>query len=506
MIPSPTALGYDPHAPSCPEEALVLWELYAHDPVRWIEDGCVQIQTQDEGGAPWDRLRLWPAQVEVVRALFEGRRVVVLKARQLGLTWLCAALLAHVLVFAPGSTALIVSLREAEAVKALDRARGIYKRLPRWMRARKILKGEDGGTSLELSTGSQLIALPSNRGDSYTARAVLVDEASLIPNLASLLASVEPAVGDQGRLWLVSRANKDEPEGAFARLAHGACVERKGRWRGIFLPWDARPGRDAAWYADQVEASLKLDGTLDTVQEQFPATPAEALAPRLAQVRIPWVWLEALACVRPLLAPQGPLAAQLLDLRLYEQPSPSLSYVIGADPAEGLPTSDDSALTVLEALTGRLVAAANAKLDTKQFPRLLFAVSKYFGHAPILVERNNHGHAVLDALAALGAPLVNGPDGRPGLAISAPVKTRSWDEVAAELSSAASSPDPQSLLYLPDPQTRAQLGSVKRRTLKAPDGQHDDLADAYRTAQWARANRESAWLDAFDHPNLGARL
>lgn len=471
-------LSYDPYRPSCAEEALALWELYAQDPLRWIDDGCVWIQTRDgEAGAPWEPLRLWPAQREVVRLLHTEPRLVGFKARQLGFTWLAVALLIHAAVFKLGSTCLILSLREEEAIGALDRGRGIYARLPRWQRAAKILKGQDGGTQLHLSTGSKLHALSSKGGDSHTADAVLVDESALIPDLARVLARVEPTVGDGGRLWLVSRANKDEPEGTFANLARAACVDRTGPWRGIFLPWHSRPGRDAAWYEGQRAKSLAVDGTLDTLHEQYPADPSEALAPRVAQVRIPWAWLVGTWSPLPQLSTDVPL------LHLYERPDLALAYVIGADPAEGLPTSDDSAAVVLELQTGRLVAALGGKLDpAKEFPQAIAALSRMFGHAPALVERNNHGHATNAALEALGVPLLDGPDGRPGLAISAPIKTLTWDNVAAILREGAEA----GLPLIPDAQVRAQLALVQRRTLKAPTGQRDDYADAYRTAQWAR--------------------
>jgi len=471
-------LGYDPYHPSCPEEALALWEIYAQDPLRWIDDGCVWIQTREgETGAPWEPLRLWPAQREVVRLLHTEARLVGFKARQLGFTWLAVAMLIHTAVFKLGSTGLILSLREEEAIGALDRGRGIYARLPRWQRAAKLLKGQDGGTVLHLSTGSKIHALSSKGGDSHTADAVLVDEAALIPDLARVLARVEPTVGDGGRLWLVSRANKDEPEGTFASLARASCVDKTGPWHGIFLPWHTRPGRDAAWYDGQRAKSLAVDGTLDTLHEQYPAEPAEALAPRVAQVRIPWGWL--VGSWSPL--PQLPTDVSLL--RLYERPDPALAYVIGADPAQGLPTSDDSAAVVLGLQTGRLVAALGGKLDpAREFPAALAALSRMFNHAPILVEENNHGHAVLGELAHLGAPLLDGPSGRPGLSISAPIKTLTWDNTATILREASEASVP----LIPDAQVRAQLALVQRRTLKAPQGQHDDYADAYRTAQWAR--------------------
>lgn len=482
MISSPAALGYDPHAPSCPEEALVLWELYAHDPVRWIEDGCVQIQTQDEGGAPWEVLRLWPAQVEVVRALHEGRRTVMLKARQLGLTWLCAALLVHEAIFTPGSTGLIISLRETEAVKTLDRVRGIYRRLPRWMQARRLLKGEDGGTELMLSTGSQIIALPSHRGDSYTAKFVLIDEAALIPNLARLLGSIDPTVADSGRICLVSRANKADPQGHFATLAR-AAFRGTSVWRGLFLPWSARPGRDAAWYDTQRQNSLDVCGNLDQLHEQYPSTIEEALAPSSSTTRLPTHHVSAIGKALP----HSPFLAHPL-VRIYRPYDPEMHYALGVDVAEGVDGGDDSAVSVVCLETGEQVATSAGLLEPgAELPEVVRLLSEAYGNAPALIERNSIGVAAINALRGV-VKLILGPDGKIGYQKNASSKASLWTDVAsvvfATYKDLVAGVDVAPLIY--DPLTLSQVALIQRETCKAPKGSHDDAADAWALAQWAR--------------------
>lgn len=482
MTAPPAALGYNPHAPSCPEEALALWELYAHDPVRWIEDGCVQIQTQDEGGAPWETLRLWPAQVEVVRALFEGRRMVVLKARQLGLTWLCAVLFVHGLVFAPGSTGLIISLREAEAIKTLDRVRGTYRRLPRWMRARQMLKGEDAGTELALSTGSEVIALPSHRGDSYTARFVLVDEAALIPDLARLLGSIDPTVADSGRICLVSRANKADPQGHFAAIAR-AAFQGTSVWSGLFLPWSARPGRTAQWYETQRQNSLDVGGNLDQLFEQYPETIEQALAPSSSTTRLPTHHVSVVGKALP----HRPLAGHSL-VRIFKGFDPELCYVIGVDVAEGVDGGDDSAASVICVETGEQVASVAGLLDPgAELPEVVRLLSDAYGGAPVLVERNAIGVATINALKGV-VKLLLGPDGKIGYQKNATSKATLWTDVASVVLAAykdlAAGADVAPLIY--DPLTLSQVALIQRETCKAPKGSRDDAADAWALAQWAR--------------------
>lgn len=471
---------------------LAQWQHYRSNIHAWAHD-CVQIQiSDDDAGAPWIPLRLWPAQVELLEQMRTKRRLLVLKARQLGMTWLALVRVLHEVVFTPGSKALLLSLRETEAIAALRRLAGMYRRLPAWQKAEKALRGLDSGGTLTLSTGSEVVALPSHRGDSYTPRIVVVDEASLIPGLASLLGSVEPTVGDQGQIMLISRANKQDPSGTFARLCEQA-LGGGSSWHVAFLPWHARPDRDEAWYARQRQASLDVDGTLDTLHGQYPSTPYEALAPSTGDRRIPAAWLA--PCVEITTARRR-LGS---GVEIFREPDPNRRYVIGADPAQGLESGDDSALCVLDADTGEEVAAGCAKWEPKHvFPEVLREVSELYFGAPILVEVNNHGHAVIGALQSLGVDLLLGLGSSPGFEKSPSSKARLWTDVVGEVQARAQlrsaegfadaaweDQDPAPPL-IRSARTASQAGLLEAATCKAPAGEHDDAADAWGLAQWAR--------------------
>ena len=63
---------------------------------------------------------LWPAQRAALRAMHDNRLNIVLKARQLGVTWLALAYAAHVMITTPGATVIALSRTEEEA-KELSR-------------------------------------------------------------------------------------------------------------------------------------------------------------------------------------------------------------------------------------------------------------------------------------------------------------------------------------------------------------------------------------------------
>ncbi len=96
------------------------------------------------------------------------------------------------------------------------------------------------------------------------------------------------------------------------------------------------------------------------------------------------------------------------------RPTRASLYVIGADPAEGNPQSDESAAVVLDTDTNERSPARPA-LDPELFAARLVQLARLYGGGPILVERNNHGHAVLQALRSSGW-VVYGRDHAAGLA------------------------------------------------------------------------------------------
>ena len=83
---------------------------------------------------------------------------------------------------------------------------------------------------------------------------------------------------------------------------------------------------------------------------------------------------------------------------IWREPLPDRRYVLFADPAEGV-QRDNSAICVIDAVTFEQVAeyASNTIPPTK-FARTINRVGRYFNNALAAVERNNHGHTVLDRL------------------------------------------------------------------------------------------------------------
>ena len=62
---------------------------------------------------------------------------LVLKARQIGITWLAAGYALWKLLTMPGTRALVVSINEDEAIKVVNRIFDMFVSLPEHLRSRR---------------------------------------------------------------------------------------------------------------------------------------------------------------------------------------------------------------------------------------------------------------------------------------------------------------------------------------------------------------------------------
>lgn len=444
--------------------------------------------------ADWIPFRLWPAQMQVLDAIHENQLTIILKARQLGISWLALSYGLWTILFRPIASVSIFSRRETEAIYMIsnERLRGIYNHLPAWMKT-GYRATVDSGKEWILSNGSAIRAFPTSAGDSYVSTLAIMDEADLAPDLNQLMGAVKPTIDTGGKLVLLSRSNKAEPNSEFKRIYRGAKAGENA-WHPVFLPWTVHPQRDELWYERQRRDVLSRTGSLDDLYEQYPATDTEALAAKTLDKRISPLWLIGSYEERkPIRCKDAPALPQL---EIYYPPVPGKRYVLGADPAEGNPTSDDSALIVVEIDTGREAATLTGKVEPSVFASYIAQISAFYNHAPAMVERNNHGHSVIAWLEEHGrrTRLLLGHDAeiwktdrktrkkrksmKAGWLSSTLGKTILYTSCSEFFR--ASSEAGCKVLY--DFKTYTQLCSIEASSLAAPQGDHDDRADAFALA------------------------
>jgi hypothetical protein len=130
---------------------------------------------------------------------------------------------------------------------------------------------------------------------------------------------------------------------------------------------------------------------------------------------------------------------------------------------------------VLDRDTGEEVAALAGKFQPAVFASHIDPVGRWYNGAPVQVERNNHGHAVLLWLRNNNRLYVlAGHDGGEGWLSSSKGKALLYDGASDAFREGAT--------VLHSFATFTQLASIEGSTLRATEGESDDRADAYALA------------------------
>lgn len=249
------------------------------NPVYFVEQ-YVRIEDKDTPGllVPF---RLWPAQRDALLAFASYRLNIVLKARQLGLTWLALAEASRLLALSPGRTVVALSRSEEEAKELVRRMGVILRGMPEFAAGQgAVPPGWQGpvfrttamAVSLTWPDGPEGVfkAFPSGPsvGRSFTADLILLDEWAFQQYDREIWRSAFPVINRPagGRVIGLSTIRRGS-------LFEELYTDPGNGFHKIFLPWNTDPRRDAAWY----QATLLALGE-DGARQEYPASAEEALA------------------------------------------------------------------------------------------------------------------------------------------------------------------------------------------------------------------------------------
>ena len=385
-IPSPPA-SPDPGAADLTREYIAC----AQSPSYFLDRYCYII---DPVLGPME-FKLWDWQADLIKKWHREHRVVVLKARQLGASWMAAGYALWHAIFNKGATVLLISDKQDNAVVLLSKAEYMYDRLPQWLRPQL---GKHNETTLQFKRmNSKISVLPSTEdaGRGEAASLVIVDEAAFHPYAQRNYAAYKPTVDAGGKLIVISTA---KGRGSFF---HSLWTDAPGNgFTPVFLSWRLRPGRDDQW----LEAhKLEYSSAPHLFQEEYPDNPVDAFVTSSG-------CLFDIARIREMLVECRPPRETRMNgmLKLWQAPIVGRKYVLGADVAEGHDVGngryDYSGAAVYDWQTCVHVADLHGQWPLDKFAQLLNDLGREYGNALLGVEANNHGHAVLLVLQQLSYP------------------------------------------------------------------------------------------------------
>lgn len=329
----------------------------------------------------------------------------------------------------------------------------------------KPTKGKDsgkGGMTFPLLTGSYELGTARNAetGRGFTAQFVHGSEVAFWPFAEEILAGVMQAVPNADGSEIILESTANGVGGIFYQYVMNA-LQGKGEFEIIFVPWYwqdeyqdkilERFIRDESELELAAEIKNHCDGAkynfllsdaqlqwrrkkivelgIDKFHQEYPSNIEEAflfsgrpvfdlkgMIATLKLCRSPIAWYRVSFGEKKLIKlSRAEVQALKCDdkgvtfdaaanlIQVWGEPVDGQQYAFAADVAEGLESGDFSAFDMLDHL-GSQVAHYHGHLDTDLYGQLLYIIGLHYNTAFLGVERNNHGHAVLQRLKDLLYP------------------------------------------------------------------------------------------------------
>lgn len=267
---------------------------------------------------------MWPHLQHLIWAVYNKPLVIVLKAKQIGVSHTMANIALH-WTYRTGANVLMISSGQDEAGDLLQKSRFTNEYLPKFLRQET---DHDGMGLLSFKgSHSRIISLPSTRdaGIGQTGSLVICDENEFHEYAAENYAQVKPTVDAGAHMVVVSTVDKAKVDSHFKTLWREARAGRNNFYP-IFMDCFSRPGRDEEWYTrTQKDYYLKWQ-----FEANYPRTEEEALSPLTGRSVFPGEILYKMMedTDKPLELRQGATS-------IYLRPKIGTHYIAGADIAEG---------------------------------------------------------------------------------------------------------------------------------------------------------------------------
>lgn len=380
------------------------WRRASRD-IDWFAENFWTIQHPEKGRILFE---MRDAQVNTLDAFLSQRRVIILKARQIGFSTLSSLYTFWRAFFQADQQIVMLSKGERESVELLAKVKYGIKGLPDWIKDRGPQIVQETQSKIVFDNGSVIESLPSKsdpaRGRSVTV--VIVDEWAFLENPAEAWASIEPIADIGGQVIGLSTANG---AGTFFHEMWTKAETGASDFYPIFFSWEAVPERDALWYE-----SKKRDLLPWQLAQEYPSNPEEAFI----RSGNPVFDIDSLRTFET----QPPKMGQLRStshksaefvrnekgaLQIWQFPQHGHVYCIGADVAEGLEHGDYSVAWVLDAKTGECVAKWRDHVPPDIFGTVILPQLGYFYNAALIApEVNNHGYSTCVNLRDTSYPYI----------------------------------------------------------------------------------------------------
>jgi hypothetical protein len=242
------------------------------------------VQIEDKANKTAMPFKLWMSQREVLPNIVKNRLLIILKAQQLGLTWLTAAYVLWQALRNKLYLAVVISVTEDLSVEFLDRIYFMLDRLPLWMtpaniktRSKQVLEFERVHEGVKYSSIIKSLPTTEMGAQSKTPNLLVMDE-TCKNRLASSIFNASYAGIEQakGQIIIISNSIKEGAGWFWTKGIYTDSMKGINRFKRIFLSWRAHPYRPD----DFKELAIKGGMSERECNERFPDTEEDAISER----------------------------------------------------------------------------------------------------------------------------------------------------------------------------------------------------------------------------------
>jgi len=331
---------------------------------------------------------LYPFQEKVLQDFQSHNKIIILKARQLGISTLSAAFCLWYALFNEGKNILFVSKRQKDAIGLIDKVRVMHQNLPVWLKS--FAKTVDYNKQTISFTNDSKISAESTTEDTgrSTSNAIVIcDEFAFVAYQEKLLTSVQQSA-QTGKVFVISTpngvGNKFHKMWIDATAGHNLYYP-------IRLKWDIHPNHDQKWRDEQTqELGYRLAN--QECDCDFLSSGNSVIDPQIIDRLKKTTIREPIKKV-----------GHNNDLWIWELPLPGRDYLISADVSRGN-GKDYSACHVIDLESCEQVAEFKGMIGTRKYARMLFELGLEYNIALMIVENANIGWDVVQELIQLDYP------------------------------------------------------------------------------------------------------
>ena len=359
------------------KDQILEYQKCASDPLYFMEN-YVKIVSLDHGLVPF---KMYDFQRKIVQTIHDNRFTICKLPRQSGKSTTTISYLLHFALFNPNSNIAILANKSSTARDILSRLQLAYENLPKWLQ-QGVINWNKG--NIELENKSTIVAAATSssaiRGGSYNI--IFLDEFAFVPvNIAEMFfSSVYPTIssGQKTKMIIVST-----PYGMNHYYKLWTDAENGNNdYVPIEVHWSEVPGRDEEWKEATIRNTSK-----EQFQQEFECDFLGSVDTLINPTKI-----KSTPYITPLTSQGG--------LQMFEKPQKDKIYVCTVDVARG--TSKDYSAFIIFDVTQtpyRVVATyRNNEIKPYVFPNVIEQACKGYNKAHILVEVNDLGQQISDAL------------------------------------------------------------------------------------------------------------